>query len=118
MAEDIMVTTTDQLANGEMKSFKVSGKEILIAREGDTYYAAENRCPHMGGNLSKGSLEGHIITCPLHHSQFDLATGKVIRWTDFTGIALALGKAVKKPRPLKTYPVAVKEKGVMVSLIP
>lgn len=42
----------------------VKGQEILVARVGDNYYSVDNRCPHMGGNLSKGNLEGTIVTCP------------------------------------------------------
>ena len=63
------------LKSGEMKKVNKMGHEILLARVGDTFYAAENRCRHMGGNLSAGKLEGTIVTCPLHGSQYDL-TGR------------------------------------------
>ena len=110
------VADTDDLKSGEMKSVRTGSKEILIAREGDDFYATSNKCPHLGGNLSKGNLDGHVITCPVHKSKFDLKTGEVIRWTDFTGIALALGKAVKKPKPLLVYNVKIEHNEVMVEL--
>jgi 3-phenylpropionate/trans-cinnamate dioxygenase ferredoxin subunit len=87
-----------------MTQVSVGGREILVARVGDRYYSADNRCPHMGGNLSQGTLEGTILTCPRHHSQFDLTDGHVVRWTDWTGILLATGKLLKSPRPIKTHP--------------
>lgn len=68
MAELVEVSKTGELAEGTMKRVSVGGREILLARVGDTYYAAGNRCPHMGGNLSRGKLEGTIVTCPLHGS--------------------------------------------------
>ncbi len=110
------VATKDELMDVNMKMAKVNGHEILLARAGDDYYAADNRCPHMGGDLSKGRLEGTVVTCPRHHSQFDLADGHVIRWTDWTGVKLSLGKVLKSPRPLKTYDVRVEGEKILVDL--
>jgi 3-phenylpropionate/trans-cinnamate dioxygenase ferredoxin subunit len=55
----------------------------------------------MGGNLSQGTLEGTVLTCPRHHSQFYLVDGHVISWTDFSGLKKSIGKLFKSPRPLK-----------------
>ncbi|HXZ95075.1 MAG TPA: Rieske 2Fe-2S domain-containing protein, partial [Dehalococcoidia bacterium] len=91
-------------------------REILLARVGDTFYAADNRCPHMGGSLSEGKLEKTIVTCPRHHSQFDLVDGHVVRWTDWSGIKLSLGKMVKSPRPVKTYKIKFEGGKVMAEV--
>ncbi len=82
MAEFKEVFNIRDIKDGAMKEISVDGRDILLARVGNTYYAADNRCPHMGGNLSEGKLEKTIITCPRHHSQFDLTDGHVVRWTD------------------------------------
>lgn len=42
-------------------------------------YAAQDVCPHAGAHLSEGDLEGFVITCPLHGSQFDVRTGERLR---------------------------------------
>ena len=42
----IEVANTDELKDVGMKSVKVEGREILLARVGDKFYAANNRCPH------------------------------------------------------------------------
>ena len=97
----------DELKDGTMQAVRVQGREILLARVGERYYAANNRCPHMGGNLSKGRLKGTVVTCPLHGSQFDLTDGTVVRWTNWSGMKVALAKAVKPPRPLKVYAARV-----------
>lgn len=38
-------------------------------------YAVDNRCPHMGFPLHKGSVRDGILTCPWHHARFDLSCG-------------------------------------------
>lgn len=42
-------------------------------------YAAEDVCPHAGARLSEGALDGAVITCPLHGSQFNVCTGERLR---------------------------------------
>jgi 3-phenylpropionate/trans-cinnamate dioxygenase ferredoxin subunit len=114
MADIIEVTGANKIKNGQMKMFHVGNKEIVIAKVNDRYYAANNRCPHMGGQLSQGKLEGTIVTCPRHHSQFDLTDGRVVRWTDWSGIKLSLSRVVKSPRPLKMYGVRVEGNKVFI----
>lgn len=113
----VEVFKKDELNAGEMKTKEINGHEFMIARVGDNYYASDNRCPHMGGNLSMGNLEGTVVTCPRHHSQFDLTDGRVIRWTDWTGIKLSLGKVLKSPRNLKTYDLRLDGDAIMIDIV-
>lgn len=76
--EFVKVAETSEVPVGKMKMVKLEGKEILIANVDGNYYAMGNRCTHAGGDLSKGSLSGNIVTCPRHGSQFDVTTGKVV----------------------------------------
>ena len=112
----VEIATTDELMDGAMKMATVDGREILLARIGDNYYSADNRCPHMGGNLSMGKLEGTVVTCPRHHSQFDLTDGHVISWTDWKGLKLSIGKALKSPRPLKVHEVKLEGNKILVDV--
>jgi len=107
MAKSIPVSKTGELADGTMKEILTQGLEILLARVGDKYYATGNRCPHLGGKLSQGKLEGTIVTCPRHGSQFDLRDGKTVRWLKGSGLISTLGKAIKPAKPLITYQVRV-----------
>lgn len=116
MAKWVEILNTDELKQGEMKSFSVQDKEILIVRVGNSYYAADNRCPHLGGKLSAGSLNGTVVTCPLHGSQFDLANGDIIKWTNWTGIISKLGNALKSPRKLNVYKTKVEQEKVKVEI--
>jgi 3-phenylpropionate/trans-cinnamate dioxygenase ferredoxin subunit len=108
------VGAADMLEDGTMRTVKAGEREILLARVGERYYAAESRCPHMGGELSLGTLEGTMVTCPVHHSRFDLEDGRVERWTDWPAIVMAMAKYLKAPRALAVYEVKVEEGRVLV----
>jgi 3-phenylpropionate/trans-cinnamate dioxygenase ferredoxin subunit len=116
MAEFMEVPGANELQSGQMKMFDVGNREILLARVGEDFYAADNRCPHMGGHLSEGKLEKTVVTCPRHHSQFDLVDGHVVRWTDWSGLKLSMARVLKSPRPVKTYRVKVEGGKVLVGV--
>ena len=48
---------------------------ILVVHDGGRVFALDNRCPHMGFPLDRGSVEDGILTCHWHHARFDLASG-------------------------------------------
>ena len=116
MAELQKIATVNELKNGDMKQVDLPGKEILLARVNDRYYAVNNRCPHLGGKLVNGDLNGTVVTCPLHGSQFDLSNGRVIRWTDLTGFAAVLGKLFKAPKSLNVYPIKIENDDILIEL--
>ena len=72
----LKVAETSEIPVGKMKIVKIKDKEILIANVNGSFYAIANPCTHRGGDLSKGSLEDNIVTCPVHGSRFDVTTGK------------------------------------------
>jgi len=94
----------------------LQGRELMLARVDDVFYALDNRCPHLGGDLSRGVLQGTILTCPRHHSQFDIRDGHVLRWTDWTGLKLSAAKAFKSPRPARAYETKTEGGSVSVRL--
>jgi 3-phenylpropionate/trans-cinnamate dioxygenase ferredoxin subunit len=112
----VEIGTGGGLAEGTMKEVMVQGREILLAKIGDTYYAADNRCPHMGARLSKGKLEGFVVTCPRHGSQFDLRDGQVIQWTNLPALVAAMAKIIRRPRRLTTYAVKLDSDRIMVEI--
>lgn len=90
------------------------GREILVARAAGSYYAVDNKCPHFGGDLAAGKLEGTVITCPRHGSQFDLKDGKNRRWLKGSGLLSAIGKVVKSPRDIASYKVEITGEDIYV----
>jgi len=101
---------------GTMKSFVVENRHILLAMVADKYYAANSTCPHMGADLSLGRLEGPVLTCPRHGSQFDLTDGRVLRWTSWTGLAAQASRLLRSPRPLAVYPVKVEGGDILAGI--
>jgi len=71
-------------------------------------------CPHPGGDLSQGTLNGKILTCSLHHSQFDISNGRVVQWADLSGTILTVEKKQKPPRSLTIFPVKIKGNTILL----
>jgi nitrite reductase/ring-hydroxylating ferredoxin subunit len=56
---------------------------LCLFAEGEEVYAVDNRCPHMGFPLHRGSIADGILTCHWHHARFDLCTGGTFdQWAD------------------------------------
>jgi nitrite reductase/ring-hydroxylating ferredoxin subunit len=53
----------------------LNGNTICLLAEGDEVHAVDNRCPHMGFPLHRGTVSDGILTCHWHHARFDLCTG-------------------------------------------
>lgn len=69
------VIRPDEIPEGSGKMIRTKGEEMAIFKQGGQLYAIQNICPHQGGQLSKGWLEGDKIVCPLHGYRFHLKTG-------------------------------------------
>jgi len=50
-------------------------RPILVVEESGHVFALDNRCPHMGFPLDRGSIDDGILTCHWHHARFELASG-------------------------------------------
>jgi nitrite reductase/ring-hydroxylating ferredoxin subunit len=75
---------------------------LAVYHLGNRLFACADRCPHAGATLSEGELEGPVVTCPRHGSQFDVRTGERLRGPADLGLA--------------TYPV-IEEGGQVYLLI-
>jgi nitrite reductase/ring-hydroxylating ferredoxin subunit len=64
-----------ELLPGGMKAVTIKGKEIVVCNTGNGFIAFDRRCGHMNAPLEMGTVDGHIVTCPLHLVRFDVKTG-------------------------------------------
>jgi nitrite reductase (NADH) small subunit len=79
MSELVGICSKGQLPRaGEAKEFSAGGRPLCIANVGGVIRALDNECPHRGGPLSEGMIEGGNIVCPWHAWTFDAATGAAI----------------------------------------
>ena len=70
----------DDLKPNEPKSVVVGETPVMLVRHGDGLHALHDRCSHRGCSLTDmGELEGEIVTCNCHGSQFDVRDGSVQR---------------------------------------
>ena len=74
----VPVTTTSALSPGAMRWFVVDRERVLVANVEGVFYALQDACGHRQAPLSKGTLDGHVIECPLHFATFDVRTGKLL----------------------------------------
>ena len=116
MGTFIMAGNRSDFPVGEMRAVNLEGTEVLLANVDGSLYAINNKCPHMGGNLSKGMLNKTVVTCPVHGSQFDVTTGANIRWMKGSGALYSLGKLFKAPRNAVRYNVKVDGQQVLVDV--
>src|SRR6266516_2729833 len=81
----------------------LNGHTVCLLAEGDEVYAVDNRCPHMGFPLHRGTLRDGILICHWHHARFDLATGGTFdQWAD----------------DVRVFPVELRDGDVWVDLAP
>jgi nitrite reductase/ring-hydroxylating ferredoxin subunit len=116
MSEKMEAGVAGDFKDGVMKEIAVNGREILVVRLGDVYYAANARCPHMKARLALGTLDGTVVTCPLHGSKFDLKDGHIVGWVGMSGLVLKAAGAVKMAKQLQVYPVTVEGDKVLVEM--
>ena len=71
----IRAGTLDELKARGCTVVTGSGHTIAVFAHGDSVYAVDNRCPHMGFPLDRGTVKDGILTCHWHHARFDLSSG-------------------------------------------
>jgi nitrite reductase (NADH) small subunit len=77
-------------AEGNAKEFTVRGETLCVAMIDGKPLALDNVCPHRGGPLAEGTIEGGKVVCPWHQFEFDLATGAATDGSDMKAVAYAL----------------------------
>jgi 3-phenylpropionate/trans-cinnamate dioxygenase ferredoxin subunit len=98
----LIVGRLADLPAGTLAMVQVDGTDILLANVDGRVYATQGICSHEYFELDRGFLTGDSITCALHTSRFDLATGE----------------ALDPPAevPLATYPVFIEGDAIVLEL--
>ncbi|MBC5811456.1 MAG: Rieske (2Fe-2S) protein [Candidatus Eremiobacteraeota bacterium] len=77
MPNFLPVATIGEIPPGSSRIFVVDRREIAVFNVGGSLYAIDNVCPHQGGPLGEGWLDGTLVSCPWHGWCFDVRTGKM-----------------------------------------
>lgn len=72
----VAVAETGDLWDGEMESYDLDGREVLLILLDGEYHAFDGSCPHQGTSLAYGTLEDGLLTCGAHEWEFDVRTGQ------------------------------------------
>ncbi len=103
MAKFVKVGNTSEFQDLEAgKLVDAGGQTIAIFDLGGNYYAIENTCPHRGGPLAEGEMDGEEVICPWHGARFNIKTGAVL--------------APPAPQGVKSFPVRVTGDDVEVEI--
>ena len=82
-ATHIRAGTVAELAEKGMAVVRGRRGPILVVHHEGAFHALDNRCPHLGFPLHRGSVEDGILTCHWHHARFDLGSGGTFDlWAD------------------------------------
>src|ERR1700676_5103452 len=94
---------SDLRGAGGCLSVSIEGHILALFACGEKVYAVDNRCPHMGFPLHRGSVHDGILTCHWHHARFDLCSGCAFDlWAD----------------DVPSFDVQVRDRVVYVSALP
>jgi nitrite reductase/ring-hydroxylating ferredoxin subunit len=101
MSKFVKVGSVSDLAEGQAKVAQVDGQRIAIFHVGGRYYALEASCPHEGGPLADGVIEGLRIICPWHGYDLHLKTGECGLDPDIRAL---------------TYPIKVQDDDLLIEM--
>jgi nitrite reductase/ring-hydroxylating ferredoxin subunit len=92
-----------QLPEGGRMTVSLDGHVIALFHTPDGIFAVDNRCPHMGFPLDRGTVKDCILTCHWHHARFDLHSGGTFdQWAD----------------DVRAFPVKVEGSDILIDLSP
>jgi nitrite reductase/ring-hydroxylating ferredoxin subunit len=99
----VRVARVDDVRERGCMAVQVAGHTIALFVSGDQVHAVDNRCPHMGFPLDRGTVRDGILVCHWHHARFDLTSGGTFdQWAD----------------DVRTFPVEMRDGEVWVDLTP
>ena len=72
----VPVANINEVPPGSCRSVEADGIGVAVCNVDGTVYVVENTCPHAGGPLGEGSMDGELIECPWHGWRYNVRTGE------------------------------------------
>jgi nitrite reductase (NADH) small subunit len=74
--DEVELGALEEIPLGEGRTYAVQGAQVAVFRLRDgTLRAVDAVCPHRGGPLADGLIDGQVVVCPLHGHTFDMCSG-------------------------------------------
>ena len=102
MADFVRVASLSDVSPGAVMLVEVDGDQIALVNVDGELYAVADECSHEGCSLSEGDVDGPMLVCPCHGSDFDVTTGEPASPPAY--------------EPLATYAVRVEGDDVLVGI--
>lgn len=74
--KSVPVVKLAEVLPGHCRSVQADGIGVALCNVNGMIYALDNTCPHAGGPLGEGSLNGELIECPWHGWRYNVRTGE------------------------------------------
>jgi nitrite reductase/ring-hydroxylating ferredoxin subunit len=97
----VRVAKVSEIPPGCAKVVVVLGHPVALFNVGGSFHAVSNVCLHRGGPIGEGTLDGPIVTCPVHGWEYDVRTG---------------ANVANPAARLRVFPVQVRGDEVLVGL--
>lgn len=101
MSARVRIAAVADVPAGEGRVVEAQGTALALFNMGGAFYALDNACPHRGGPLGEGDLDGAAVLCPWHAWRWDVRTGANVN-----------NPAVR----VACFPVTLEDGGVYVEL--
>lgn len=75
MSRRVLIGQAADIPVGEARVVEADGKTLALFHVDGAFYALDNDCPHRGGPLGEGDLDGTVVVCPWHAWRWDVKTG-------------------------------------------
>lgn len=76
MASFVAVAKAADLSPGQIRVVEAGGRKVALVNVAGAIHAVDNECPHFGGPMGLGKLDGAKLSCPWHGWTFDVTTGE------------------------------------------
>lgn len=101
MPEFVKVAKLSECREGEAREAMAGDRPIALCNVGGRVHALEGVCPHRGGPVGQGFMDGTALACPWHGWQYDVTTGQCLN---------------NPSARLQSYPVRIEGDDVMVEI--
>ena len=75
MPEFVKVAKKSEIPDDCGKLVQAQGKDVALFKVEGKVHAIFAVCPHQGGPLAEGGIDGKVVTCPWHGWEFDVTSG-------------------------------------------
>jgi len=72
----VTVARIDDVPPGRVLAVQAGDRWYALVNLDGVLHAVDNNCPHNGGPLAKGTLDGELLICPWHCWSWDVTTGR------------------------------------------